>query len=197
LVIVGSSLIGALLSWLLVPVVYVERALLYEQPNNSTATPTSRGNWLYTRAAQLESPAFVQGAALLARGTVTSKHLARAAVHAEVDRRTDITTLSVEHPDPKIAEALTNALIKEAINSATVAATQPATGSADPRSVALGKAVAQVASVMVILEAPLPASQLTPHFTPLSWAVFFVANFAIAVILLLMLRRWIFGANDE
>jgi hypothetical protein len=48
---------------------------------------------------------------------------------------------------------------------------------------------------MVILEAPLPASQLTPHFTPLSWAVFFVGNFAVAVILFLMLRRWIFGAN--
>jgi hypothetical protein len=200
LVLVGSSLIGALLSWLLVPMVYVEQVLIYEQPTSATTTSPARSNALYTRAASIESPAFVQAAAapLMARARITPKQLAQAAVHAELDRRTDLIEIRVEHPDPKIAQVLAGAVVDEAIKTArAAAAAQPANGSADPRSVALAQTVAQVYNTINIVQPPRPASKLTPHFTPLSWAVFFGTNLAVAVILLLMFRRWVFGTTGE
>jgi hypothetical protein len=179
--------------------VYIEQVLIYEPPTSATATPVARGSALYTRAAAIESTAFVRAAAapLLARGVVTPKQVAQATVRAEVQRQTDLIEIRVEHPDPKIAQMLGSGLIDEAMKTARVTPSSAASQPADPQAASLAQTPGQVATPFCVIQDIAPASQLTPHFTPLNWAVFFIANFTTALVLLLTFRRRIFGTNAE
>jgi hypothetical protein len=189
-VLLAALPIGGALGWLIMPVVYVDAFKVYEdQPGVGFRT-----NVLATRAAQLESPVFVSAAVapLIASKQLTTADIQKATVHAEVGRRDDIITVSVEHDDPQMAAAICNALLSAAILGASTptSSTGPATESAD---VEMAKALAAVVRRTIVLQTPQPASQLRPQPSRLGWLLLALCVCVPAVIAVVAFRRWIFA----
>jgi hypothetical protein len=193
-VLLATFAVGGALIWLAVPVVYVDLFRIYE---DAGAGP--RSNALAIRAVQLESPTFVATAVapMIASGRLTAGDVQKAIVHAEVGRRDDIITVSVQHGNPQVAAAISNALV-----SATVARQQgvppaPANPTTESAKSRLARAVAAVVTRTVVLQPPQTASQLKPQLNRLGWTLSALCMGIPAIIAVFTFRKWIFATDPK
>lgn len=138
---VGAG-VGGLIAYAVIPVTYRARTLVYLRPAPGTS-PQGAGPRMQFMTAQTamitSAPVLATASRTLAMSQVLTPEWDRAIISAELDRRSDLIHIMVQHPNPMIASTSAKAITEAAINQAAAAGTN-----------------------VEILEVPQPPAQLQP-----------------------------------